>query len=93
MTQPDWLYGIKLSRHREKRKARCPVQLRVGVTYETASLRPVSWVQHGQRAQGYMPYVEIEEGWFDSAGRYLGPDADGYEPLFDAASVRTLDAW
>ncbi len=56
------------------------VRLQVGVWYDTAYLRLSRWVPFYARSRNKLEFF--------ADGVYLGPDADGTEPLFRSDSVR-----
>jgi len=55
------------------------VKLTTGQTYDVSALQCTGWTGD---AEGYNYH-----DYFDAAGRYLGPDADGVEPEFEEPSA------
>lgn len=53
--------------------------LEKGTTYDTSSLRCVGWTEgDGTGSEGYLCW-----NYFDASGRYLGPDENGIEPVWE----------
>ena len=55
------------------------MKLSKGQKYDPSTLTLVGWTEgNGSGSDGYQP-----EYYFDQEGRYLGPDQDGIEPIFE----------